>query len=70
MQNLNYIPVENNSRSVEISRFFFRCIFFLSDLKITSVAMSLDNFAYVITDQKTTVIIDPGDPEPVCVSIE
>jgi hypothetical protein len=32
--------------------------------------MSLDNFAYIITDQKTTVIIDPGDPEPVCVSIE
>jgi hypothetical protein len=49
---------------------FFRCIFYLSDLKITSVAMSLDNFAYIITDQKTTVIIDPGDPEPVCVSIE
>ena len=31
--------------------------------------MSLDNFAYIITDEKTTVIIDPGDPEPVCVSI-
>ncbi|CAC5382516.1 PNKD [Mytilus coruscus] len=36
-----------------------------NDLKITPVPMSLDNLAYVITDGKTTVVIDPGDPEPV-----
>lgn len=41
-----------------------------NDLKITPIAMSLDNFAYIITDEKTTVIIDPGDPEPVCEYLE
>lgn len=34
-------------------------------LKITAVPMSLDNIAYVISDDKTTVVIDPGDPHPV-----
>ncbi|XP_063407069.1 probable hydrolase PNKD [Mytilus trossulus] len=41
-----------------------------NDLKITPVPMSLDNLAYVITDGKTTVVIDPGDPEPVIEYLE
>lgn len=36
-----------------------------NDLKITPLPMSLDNFAYVITDGQTTVVVDPGDPGPV-----
>ncbi|CAG2229261.1 PNKD [Mytilus edulis] len=42
----------------------------VGNLKITPVPMSLDNLAYVITDGKTTVVIDPGDPEPVIEYLE
>ncbi|XP_041366148.1 probable hydrolase PNKD [Gigantopelta aegis] len=37
------------------------------DLSILPIPMLLDNYAYLITDKSTntSVIIDPGDPEPV-----
>lgn len=38
------------------------------DLTLTPFPMLLDNYAYILKDSKSAVVVDPGDPEPVIVS--
>lgn len=35
------------------------------DLTLTPFPMLLDNYAYILKDTKSAVVVDPGDPEPV-----
>ena len=45
-------------------------VFVIIGLKIQPIAMSLDNYGYLVTDQRTgtAVLIDPADVERVQVS--
>ena len=45
-------------------------VFVIVGLKIQPIAMSLDNYGYLVTDQRTgtAVLIDPADVERVQVS--
>ena len=47
-------------------------MYFFTDLKITPIPMSEDNYAYHILDdtQKICVLVDPADPESVRVRNE
>ena len=40
---------------------------FLVDLEILPIAISLDNYCYLISDLKSnvSVLVDPADPEPI-----
>ena len=46
-------------------------VFVIIGLKIQPIAMSLDNYGYLVTDQRTgtAVLIDPADVERVQVSV-
>ena len=44
---------------------------FVLDLEIMPIAISLDNYCYLITDLKfnDSVLVDPANPEPIKVGI-
>jgi hypothetical protein len=54
----------NNSLKLNIKEF----LIFISELTLTPLPILLDNYAYILKDSKSAVVVDPGDPEPVIVS--
>ena len=43
----------------------------VADLCITPIPMLMDNYSYLVTDTKhgSSIVVDPGDPEPVLVKL-
>ena len=39
------------------------------DLTITPYPILLDNYSYIVKDSKSAIVVDPGDPQPVIVSL-